>query len=105
MISDRQRMAFFLSLSPRCQQIVRYVTQNLDNAEIAACLFITPGVVANHLTAIYEKLQDAGYSPEGRRYKRAALVGFLGDFFRDYPDIADATDGLNQVIKPSVPPL
>ncbi len=97
MANHKQRLAFYLSLSHRRRQIVRHVAQHLDNIEIAARLYIVPGAVANHLTVIYLKLQETGYCPDCGHYKRAALVGFFGDFFQDYPEIAEAEESLWRV--------
>jgi two-component system nitrate/nitrite response regulator NarL len=44
------------SLSPREQEVIRYITGGADNLKIAACLDITERTVRAHVSAIYRKL-------------------------------------------------
>ena len=57
----KTRNDFFFDLT-RCQrQIVKYtVVECLNNHEIAAKLCISAGVVAGHLTAVYDRLSQLG---------------------------------------------
>ena len=43
-------------LSPRQLEVAVLIRQGLTNAEIAACLVLTPGTVANHVANILDRL-------------------------------------------------
>ena len=43
-------------LTPREREVAALIAEGLSNAEIADCLLITPGTVANHLTHITRAL-------------------------------------------------
>ena len=51
--TERER---FPALTPREAQILEYIAQGLDNAQIAARLDLSEKTVRNHITSIFDKL-------------------------------------------------
>ncbi len=81
---DDQRMQFYKALTPRQQQVVRGTASGLSNKEIAAQMGIVSGVVAAHLTDIYEFMRGIADTYPANR---TGLLYFLGDFFVHHPDL------------------
>jgi DNA-binding NarL/FixJ family response regulator len=55
-MAERLRSPSGMALSPREEEIVRYVGQGLRNAEIAKILTISEETVKTHLTKIFRKV-------------------------------------------------
>lgn len=84
---DTRREAFFATLTPQKQKVVYRAVCGLGNRQIARIMDIAPGVVAEHLTEVYQKLEaferDNGSLPGV--ISRHSLIRFFGDYFENHP--------------------
>lgn len=75
------RSQFYAALTERQRQIVRQVICGQSNKEIAFDLSIVPGVVAEYLSEIYARLDNAIPANGLQHSNRARLISFFGDYF------------------------
>ncbi len=82
-VRDLRREAFFNSLPPQKQNVVYGVACGFGNKQIAQSLEIAQGVVAEHLTEIYQRLEAFEHSHGNfpQTVSRYYLIQFFGDYF------------------------
>ena len=66
------RGAVFATLTDREYEVVEAVAEGLDNAEVAARLFMSEGTVRNHISAILAKLGLRNRTQVAVMYYRSA---------------------------------
>jgi DNA-binding NarL/FixJ family response regulator len=64
----------FPELSAREREILTLIAQGDTNAEIAACLVLSPKTIRNHITNILSKLQVADRAEAILRAREAGLI-------------------------------
>lgn len=69
------RSTAFASLTDREYEVVEAVAEGLDNAEVAAQLFMSEGTVRNHISAILAKLGLRNRTQVAVMYYRSAQAG------------------------------
>ena len=69
------RSTAFASLTDREYEVVEAVAEGLDNAEVAAQLFMSEGTVRNHISAILAKLGLRNRTQVAVMYYRSAQTG------------------------------
>lgn len=86
MPSDSRLLQLYIRLTPRQREVLQLVSEGLSNQAVAERLYITPSVVAGHLTAIYETLTifDMQVHTRPNRY---VLISLYADFFRRHPHL------------------
>lgn len=78
-------LKFYIGLTPRQREVLQLVSMGLTNQEIARRLCVTPGVIAGHLTNIYEELAAAGFpAVKSSRYQ---VILLFGTFFQRHPEL------------------
>lgn len=75
------RSQFYAALTARQRQVVQRVVCGLSNKEVAYELSVVSGVVAEYLSEIYTRLDDAEHGKGAQHSNRARLISFFGDFF------------------------
>jgi DNA-binding CsgD family transcriptional regulator len=88
MIEDARLMALYIDgLTSRQRDVLRLVVnRGLTNGEIAQCLNITAGVVADHLTNIYDELGKLEAFGD-KRPNRYVLIRTFTPFFMRHPEL------------------
>ena len=86
MLNDQQLLRLYITLTPRQRDVIHLVSQGLTNQETGRQLFITPSVVAEHLTCIYETLATHGDVIPSRP-NRYVVISLYADFFRRHPEL------------------
>jgi DNA-binding NarL/FixJ family response regulator len=71
--SSQQIETPFPELTERELEILRLISQGLNNSEIAQKLFLSPKTVRNHITSIFSKLQVADRAQAIVRAREAGL--------------------------------
>lgn len=56
MLDDSQLIRFFIRFTPRQRQVIHLVCEGMTNRRIGNWLYISPRVVAEHLSNIYAEL-------------------------------------------------
>ena len=69
------RSAVFAALTDREYEVVEAVAEGLDNAEVAARLFMSEGTVRNHISSILAKLGLRNRTQVAVMYYRSAQAG------------------------------
>lgn len=86
MLTDQELLHLYIRFTPRQRDVLQLVSQGLTNQETGRQLYITPSVVAEHLTCIYETLA-AHEAIATSRPNRYVLISLYADFFRRYPEL------------------
>jgi FixJ family two-component response regulator len=85
-MSNEDLQRFYASRTGRQQDVLYWVSCGLTNAEIAERLFISPSVVAEHLTNIYAEFSL--FIESNKPIRRHDILRYFGSFFDDHPHFA-----------------
>jgi len=72
-LNPNQTLAPFPELTERELEVLRLISQGLNNQEIAQKLFLSPKTVRNHITNIFSKLQVADRAQAIVRARKAGV--------------------------------
>ncbi len=93
MLEDTRLLKFYIDLTPRQREVLQLVSKGLKNQEIAARLSITPSVVAEHLSNIYQLVGALDELDAGSHPNRYVVVSLFAPFFERHPDLRTPLDG------------